>query len=182
MDIKVIDKKDYKVPSPTSCEVNCIHVKISDFKKIVQDFGSHISNTSWINNLDAYERLTFNANMQKTIDKIVNEIIAKVGSNVNTDIGEYIVSFAAQHALHTEFTHKKIPLAELLKEKISGNPGFDFHTVSQSKYLVFGEAMERLARAARPVPAPGRHRRTACAVAPTVPRASRSGAARERSF
>lgn len=50
------------------------------------------------------------------------------------------MSYAAQQALKIEHSHKLIPLAELLKEKITGNPGFDFHSVSTNSYLIFGEA------------------------------------------
>ncbi len=141
MKISVIDKKDVRdLSSSCDCEINCIHIKISDFKPIVQEFEQHISNTSWINNLDAISKITFRNNAEKTINKIVTDIISKVTTNITVDIGEYIVSYSALHALETEFSHVKIPLAELLKEKISGNPGFDFHSVSSNKYLIFGEA------------------------------------------
>ena len=141
MDIHKIDNADLKgFPTGTTCEINCIHIKIKDFKPIVEEFEKHISDTSWINNLDEISKITFRATSQKTIDKIVNEIIAKITTNVNEDIGEFIVSYCAQRALEMEYSHTKIPLAELLKEKISGNPGFDYHTISTNNYLVFGEA------------------------------------------
>lgn len=127
-------------PTGTSCDINCLHIKIKDFKPIVKEIETHISDTSWINNLDEISKITFKANAEKTINKIVNEVIAKVTSNVNADIGEYIVSYSAQQALEVGFSHKIIPLAELLKEKISGKPGFDFHTISTANYLIFGEA------------------------------------------
>lgn len=141
MEINQIDNKSLKdFPIGTSCDINCLHIRIKDFKPIVKEIETHISDTSWINNLDEISKKTFKANAEKTINKIVNEVIAKVTSNVNTDIGEYIVSYSAQYSLEVVFSHKKIPLAELLKEKISGNPGFDFHTISTANYLIFGEA------------------------------------------
>lgn len=141
MKIDVIKKTEYPdLSSVCSCEINCIHIKISDYKPIIKEFEKQISDTSWINSLDELSKLAFKANAQKTIDKIVNDIIAKVTSSLTVDIGEYIVSYAAQHALELKFNHTKIPLAELLKEKISGNPGFDFHSVSSNMYLIFGEA------------------------------------------
>lgn len=129
-----------KIPIGGCCEINCIHITIKDFRPIVEEFERHISDTSWLNELDELPQKAFKATTQKTIDKIVNEIIAKISSNVNTDIGEFIISYAAQQALEIEHSHKLIPLAELLKEKVSGNPGFDYHSVSQNSYLVFGEA------------------------------------------
>ena len=141
MDINKIDNTSLsKLPVGSSCEINCIHIKIKDFRPIVDEFEKHICDTNWINNLDEISQITFRATSKKTIDKIVNEIIAKISSNVNTEIGEFIVSYAAQQALEIEHSHKLIPLAELLKEKITGNPGFDYHSISSNSYLVFGEA------------------------------------------
>jgi len=141
MKIDVIDKADYtNLSSVCSCEINCIHIQISDYKPIIEELQKNITDTSWINTLDELSQLAFKANAKKTIDKIVNDIIAKVTTDLTVDIGEYIVSYSAQHALELKFSHTKIPLAELLKEKISGNPGFDFHSISSNKYLIFGEA------------------------------------------
>lgn len=141
MDIDKIDNKDLsKLPTGSSCLINCLHIKIKDFKPIVEDFEKHISDTSWINSFDEISKITFRATSKKTIDKIVNDIIAKISTNVNEDIGEFIVSYSAQLALEMQYSHIRIPLAELLKEKVSGNPGFDYHTISSNNYLVFGEA------------------------------------------
>ena len=140
--MKIINKKvsNYKDFSSISCDVNCIHVQITNVKIIVDEIHESISDTSWINNLDALSQEIFKATSERTIDKFVKEIIAGVTSNVNQDIGEYIVSYAGQNALEINHSHTKIPLAELLKEKVSGNPGFDFHTISTKRFLVFGEA------------------------------------------
>ncbi|MGX1752859.1 hypothetical protein [Sphingobacterium sp. NPDC055346] len=141
MNINHIDNKTLsKLPCGSGCDINCLHIKINDFIPIVKEIETNISDTSWINDLDEISKKVFKANAEKTINKIVNEIIAKVSTTVNTDIGEYIVSYSAQHALEVNFSHKKIPLAELLKEKISGNPGFDFHSISSANLLIFGEA------------------------------------------
>jgi hypothetical protein len=141
MEINKIDNTTLnKLPRGSGCQINCIHIKIKDFRPIVEEFEKSISDTTWINKLDEISQITFRATSKKTIDKIVNDIIAKIASNVNTDIGEFIVSYAAQQALEIEHSHKLIPLAELLKEKVTGNPGFDFHSVSTNSYLIFGEA------------------------------------------
>jgi hypothetical protein len=141
MEINQIDYRALKdFPTGSSCDINCLHIKIKDFKPIVQEFETYISNTSWINSLDEISKKTFKVNAEKTIDKIVNDIIAKITTSVNEDIGEFIVSYSAQNALEIVYSHKRIPLAELLKEKVLGNPGFDFHTISSKNYLVFGEA------------------------------------------
>lgn len=141
MKIDLIDKKTLKhFPASTSCDINCLHIKIKDFKPIVKEFETYITDTSWINSLDEISKKVFKVNAEKTINKIVNDIIAGITTSLNEDIGEFIVSYSAQLALEIEYSHQRIPLAELLKEKITGNPGFDFHTISTNNYLVFGEA------------------------------------------
>ena len=69
--------------------------------------------------------------------------LRKIGDIVdgkNLKFGEYVVSMTAQDSLEIEMHHRKVPLAEMFKEKISGNPGFDFHTEAQSNTIAFGEA------------------------------------------
>ena len=141
MEIEHIDNQILKnFPAGSSCDINCLHIKIKDFKPIVQEFETYISDTSWINNLDEISKKVYKVNAEKTIDKIVTDIIGGITTNVNQDIGEFIVSYSAQLALEIKFYHQRIPLAELLKEKVLGNPGFDFHTISPNNFLVFGEA------------------------------------------
>ena len=77
---------------------------------------------------------------KKQLKKLVNEIFNKVNNTVTEEFGEYLVSISAKDILITKLDHKNIPLAELWKEKISGNPGFDFHTESPSYLITFGEA------------------------------------------
>ncbi|MBK8808434.1 MAG: hypothetical protein IPO21_18105 [Bacteroidales bacterium] len=141
MNIVQINNNELKnFPTSSSCEINCLHIKIKDFKPIVKEFETHISDTSWINSLDEISKKVFKINAEKTIDKIITDIIGGITTSVNEDIGEFIVSYSAQLALEIEYSHQRIPLAELLKEKVIGNPGFDFHTISANNYLVFGEA------------------------------------------
>lgn len=116
------------------------HVKISDVNSVAEEMIQSISDTSWINTLDAVEATSFRATSRRTIDKLVNEIFAKVENVVTEEFGEYLISTTAQNVLEQEFSHVKFPLAELLKEKVSGNPGFDFHTESEINNIAFGEA------------------------------------------
>lgn len=140
LNITVKKTSDYKELKGCKCEINCIHVQIKDIKPIIDELHTTISDTSWINNLDDLSKNIFTATSERTITKIVNEVLSKVVSSVNQDIGEYIVSYVGQNVLALKYSHKKIPLAELLKEKISGNPGFDFHTINPKQFLIFGEA------------------------------------------
>lgn len=139
--IKHINKGDLKkFPEEIECKLFCLHIEINDFKTIIEDFKNHITNTIWIKNLDQISQIVFEANTKKTIDHVVNNILSKVSDDLTIDIGEYLVSYCSQQALHLEFSHELVPLTEVLKEKISNNPGFDFHTISNFNHLVFGEA------------------------------------------
>jgi hypothetical protein len=117
MDIFVKDVTAYKDFSHSECEIHCIHVVIDDVSAAIEEFKNIVSDTSWIGDLDELSQLTFSATAARTIDNIVNEIIGGMTSEINSDIGEYIVSYSAQSALETQLGHIKIPLAELLKKK-----------------------------------------------------------------
>lgn len=52
-----------------------------------------------------------------------------------------MVSELAREAIVSELNYLDIPLAELLGKKISGNPGFDFHSQNNAtNTVIFGEA------------------------------------------
>ena len=66
MDIDQIDNKTLKhFPAGSGCEINCLHIKIKDFKPIVQEFETYISDTSWINNLDEISKKAFKVNAEE---------------------------------------------------------------------------------------------------------------------
>lgn len=139
IDLKNTDDYIEKQTYP-NCDINCIHIQIKDLNKTVSEMSAEIADTSWINNLDEFDKLIFNATAKRTIDKVVNDILSKVSNGLNDEIGEYLISYSAQNVLVSHYNHTKIPLAELLKEKVLGNPGFDFHTISEKRFLIFGEA------------------------------------------
>lgn len=99
-----------------------------------------ITNMSWTTQFDAIDQESLKACAKPTIQKIVDSVLNKVGNTIEKEFGEYLVSYSAQLALESKLYHVRIPLSELFKEKISGNPGFDFHTVSPNTLVVFGEA------------------------------------------
>jgi len=51
-------------------------VQINNLKSIVDEIHDTIADTSWIDKLDALSQEIFRATSEKTIDKVVNEIIA----------------------------------------------------------------------------------------------------------
>lgn len=137
----IVDMTEYGKMS--KADVFCIHVKVLDIEGRVKKIIASISDTSWINGLDAIEGASYAARAKKTIKKLVEEVLAGTISMVTSDLGEYIVSDTAQQTLKDTCGHTLIPLAELWKEKISGNPGFDFHTETPTRFIAFGEAKYR---------------------------------------
>jgi len=141
MEIKSIERIDMNDFGKTSKgAVYKIHVKILDIERRAKDIILSISNDSWIKNLGVVEQLSYSARAKKTIKKLVSEIFEKVESSVTEEFGEYLVSESAKDSLIKHFEHTHIPLAEMWKEKKTGNPGFDFHTESSSNLISFGEA------------------------------------------
>lgn len=124
----------------TECEVYSIHVKVDDISTKAKQMITMIQDTSWITELDIIERTAFEARAQPTINKLVSEILSKVTTTLSDDFGEFLISVTAQDSLELQYSHRKVPLAELFKEKKSGNPGFDFHTETTTELLAYGEA------------------------------------------
>lgn len=121
-------------------KIYSIALDISDIGQRVKEMYQVITDTSWLEPLDIIDHATYAARSQPTIDKVVNDILNKVESEISEEFGEYMVSDSSQTALNEYLDHIRAPLAELIKEKISGNPGFDFHTESPSNVVAFGEA------------------------------------------
>lgn len=71
---------------------------------------------------------------------MANKILKEDDDKITEDSGEYVVSELAREALVTELNYLDIPLAELFKEQVSGNPGFDFYSANKEKIIIFGEA------------------------------------------
>lgn len=126
--------------SGTSCRVYTTHVVVDDVGECARQMIEVIKSTSWIDRLSPVDQVSYTACAERTIAKLVGEIFCKVSETITTEFGEYMVSLCAQDALESTLRHKKLPLAELFKEKMTGNPGFDFHTESHSLLIAFGEA------------------------------------------
>lgn len=121
-------------------KIYSLAIDITDLEQRVKDMQEVALDTSWLDELDVIDRLGYEARSKRTVDKITNEILNNVESDISEDFGEYMVSDVAQTALKEHLSHFRLPLAEFIKEKISGNPGFDFHTESPQSLVAFGEA------------------------------------------
>jgi hypothetical protein len=124
----------------TSSVVYSAIVKIIDINTRASEMIQTISSTSWLSKLAPVEKKSFDATSKRTILKLVDLIQKSSSSGITAEFGEYMISDVAQNVLESQLTHKKVPLAELLKEKVSGNPGFDFHTETKGNHIAFGEA------------------------------------------
>ncbi len=126
------------------CKLYVIHVKIWDSEQRIRDIISTITDTSWLTSVnDAITREAYEAAANRTIQTLMNSIFNICPKNlipISKNTGEYVISITAQDVLGTRLTHKKIPLAELWKDRAKGNSGFDFHTVTPSNLILFGEA------------------------------------------
>lgn len=124
----------------TDCLVHVMHVRIADVRTCAEEVLKSISDKSWVTKLDIINQTAYTARCESAIERLANGVIAKVEDKVTGEFGEYVVSHCGQRVLVEGLHHYAVPLAELWKEKVSGNPGFDFHTESQTQMIVFGEA------------------------------------------
>lgn len=124
------------------CSVYCIHVQITNTKEAANKILEILEDKCWIKNLlDEDDLDSYQQRVEHTVKHIVEDILNKVEDNeVSSDLGEYLVSCISQVTLKDSLNHDRILLAELWKEQVSGNPGFDFHTYTPNDLLVYGEA------------------------------------------
>ncbi len=123
------------------CKVHLVHVQVQDVKKKIQEVFEVIRDTSWIEKLaSSTAKLSYSATMEKTVEKLTNEIFSSGTSALTEKTGEYVVSVSTVTMLSQEYGHIEVPISELWKEQKSGNPGFDFHSVNPENILIFGEA------------------------------------------
>ncbi|WP_318445736.1 hypothetical protein [Photobacterium leiognathi] len=139
--MNISDKKTYNMtPFDIPLKVHSILINIDNVRERAEEMITAIQDVCWLNELNPIAKHSYEARAQRTIDKLVNDILKKVEDDVTEEFGEFMISASAQDALVEAFDHVKVPLAELLKEKISGNPGFDFHTETSESLIAFGEA------------------------------------------
>lgn len=124
----------------TTCNIYYIHLQVDEHAQIIRDLISHIANSSWLKNLDPIIEHAYHARAVRTIPKMIKKIKSGGTDKITSDSGEYIISYAAGKGLELQFNHKRLPLAEMWKEKVLGNAGFDFHTENQQNILIFGES------------------------------------------
>lgn len=129
-----IDEKE-----KTKAQLYSLLIKVSDIKDASKKMSETIANTSWLSKLDFIDRRSIEKTVNMTVQNLL-EKFGKVDNKITAEFGQYFVSLTAQKGLEKQYNHNAFPLPELWKEKVTGNPGFDFHTIKKEEHIVFGEA------------------------------------------
>lgn len=104
-----------------------IRIEPSDLKVTINDIISSLNNLSWIETFDEeYIKNSFKIRANATAEYLSSQLKHFQQDKVTTEIGETVVSELSRLAIVNELDYLDIPLAELFKQKLSGNHGFDF--------------------------------------------------------
>lgn len=116
-------------------------VNINTYQALAEKISRIVLDFSWMMSLDPTIRLAYDYTVRETANKL-NAICSKVieNSQIEKDFGEIMVSITASESLRQLFEHISLPISELWKEKVTGNHGFDFHTICPTDLIHFGEA------------------------------------------
>ncbi|KAA6329369.1 hypothetical protein EZS27_021817 [termite gut metagenome] len=121
--------------------ITFIRINPDDIALTLREVFDSLSKLSWINAFDAeYIRASFAVRAESTVKYIADNIIKSTDDSVTSNSGEYVISELARKTIVDELKYLDIPLAELIKEQKSGNPGFDFYSVNGVNIILFGEA------------------------------------------
>lgn len=125
-------------------KVQFLRVEVDNLEPTIRSIVTAIADTSWVSDLvDEIIQDSFLARAQSTIEKLSRELENAVTSGATESAGEYIVSMVARYVIEAVYGYKALPLAEVIKEQKSGNPGFDYHHENAGLVLLFGEAKYR---------------------------------------
>ena len=119
-------------------------VKVTDKTVTLRSIYQSLIDASWINHFfpkGDWLTASVTARTVPTIQRIATNFDNGINPVVNRDTGEKLVSEVSRRTLVEDYSYWNMPIAELFKQKVDGNPGFDFHTVTpDGTLLMFGEA------------------------------------------
>lgn len=138
--MKILELKS--VPVNGKASVQFIRIDPEDISVTLSEILKAIMDLSWLKNFDAESLArSYEQRAQITIADMRRKIENCDTGKLTKDAGEYVVSELAREAIVSELNYLDIPLAELLGKKISGNPGFDFHSQNiDTDTVIFGES------------------------------------------
>ena len=130
-----------KIDNENFDNITYIRIEPEDLSVTISDILVSLSDLSWIAKFDqSFIRNSFLKRAKDTANYLANKILKEDEDTITEDSGEYVVSELARETLVSELDYMDIPLAELFKEQVSGNPGFDFYSANKEKIIIFGEA------------------------------------------
>jgi len=122
-------------------KIKICKVSVDDLHKVAFHLASVVQDSSWINALDRRAQRAYRDTAAQTANKLVDIFNnANDEEGIGKELGELVVSMGSAKGLNEIFSHYIVPLAELWKPQLSGNEGYDFHTVCGQNYINFGEA------------------------------------------
>ena len=124
--------------------VRYVRLQVTDVSITLNEIYQSIEKTAWVETLSVNGCLkaAFKHRAEETAKKLKERFTEDI-STINEKTGEYIVSESARLFMVENLNYANIPLAELLKEQVTGNPGFDFYSENLSQMILFGEAKYR---------------------------------------
>lgn len=129
------------IDSPGLHNVKLCFVEITNLNAFAAVISRAVLDKSWITSLDPMAQMSYDFTVTETANKLVGIFQATSATGtLGADFGELMVTMSSAYALDKIFSHLRIPIAELWKPKLSGNEGFDFHTMCPSELVNFGEA------------------------------------------
>lgn len=142
-----VDIKVHEIFKGDENKVQFIRVEVTNVGPAIESIIKIIADTSWVTSLvDPLDAASLLARARPTIDKLTENLKAAINTRATETVGEYIVSVVARHTIEAICGYKALPLAEVIKEQISGNPGFDYHHEHSGLILLFGEAKYKSGR------------------------------------
>lgn len=138
-EMKIIECR--KMDTENYSNITFIRIEPENLSVTIRDIIASFSDMAWISQFDKeYQRNSFARRSEDTAKFLAEKLRTEEENGVIKNTGEYVVSELARRALVEELNYLDVPLAELFKEKVSGNPGFDFYSANHDKIIIFGEA------------------------------------------
>lgn len=138
--MKVIECKP--IQHTGNCNIIFIRIDPENLQNTLAEIIKALMDLSWLSRFDQdYMKDSFRQRAEETIADIQKKFADSSDDKVTKEAGEYVVSELARESLLSQMSYLHIPLAELLGMKVSGNPGFDFHSQNNgTNTVIFGEA------------------------------------------
>jgi len=138
--MKVIECKP--IEHSGNCSITFIRIDPENLQDTLSKVIEALIDLSWLSRFDQdYLKDSFRQRANETIADIQKKISDCADDKVTKEAGEYVVSELARQSLIYNMNYLDIPLSELLGMKVSGNPGFDFHSQNNGTHtVIFGEA------------------------------------------